>query len=121
MDGIFLECSLSQMETPDEVLAGARRVLKPLGYLIVSDLYARNVDKQIKAPPGRSDWTELISGAGFSCLLFEDRSEELIELISQLLWRYNRSILNELCTYDEAALKASRCGYFLLIAQKEGD
>ncbi len=39
---VLAECSLSVFAEPDLVLAEFYRLLSPRGYLILSDLYARN-------------------------------------------------------------------------------
>lgn len=120
-DGLFYECSLSQMDAL-QALSEAQRVLRPGGKLAISDLYAQNTALPLGEPLlNRNQWLELCISAGFSCLIFEDRSKDLQELTAQLLWKYGRG-LEEFyeCAYDPAVFKAGRCGYFLLIAQKEG-
>ena len=120
MDGLFFECSLSQMAKPSQVLAEARRVLKPQGRLIISDLYARQ-EKPSTAGPllDRERWYGLMRAAAFTPLLFEDKSADLQALTAQLLWQYGRESLEKLYDCEHEALKSSRCGYFLLIACKE--
>ncbi|WP_407310770.1 DVU_1556 family methyltransferase [Desulfosporosinus sp. SB140] len=44
MDGVFAECALSVMEDLDQVLKEIFRVLKPGGWFVMNDVYARNPD-----------------------------------------------------------------------------
>ncbi len=41
MDALFAECSLSLLGAAEPAVAEFRRVLRPGGLLVVSDLYAR--------------------------------------------------------------------------------
>jgi len=118
LDGLFFECSLSQMEARNAVLDEARRVLKDSGRLVISDLYFRN-DGHTGFLQNRDEWQKTITEAGFTILLFEDKSFCLAEFAAQLVWRHGRAKLRELCGCDMKELKAGHCGYFLLIAQKE--
>jgi len=117
LDGLFFECSLSQMQARRSVLAEANRVLKDGGRLVISDIYFRN-DRQNGFLLGRSKWQKIISEAAFTVLFFEDKSEGLAEFAAQLFWQHGSAGLKELCGCDMEELKAGYCGYFLLIAQK---
>ena len=124
LDGLFFECSLSQMEAsrsvPEEhscALAEAGRVLKAGGRLVISDLYFRN-EAQGGFLPGRNEWQKIIVEAGFTILLFEDKSSCLAEFAARLLWENGSAGIEELCGCGMEELKAGHCGYFLLIAQK---
>ena len=120
MEGLFYECSLSQMAEPHQVLCEGYRVLKEGGKLIVSDIYARNEGIQMRSSlMNRNQWLELFTCANFTCQFFEDRSEDLKALSAQLLWKYGYEILKEVygCC-DAAELKTARCGYFLMIAKR---
>ena len=117
LDGLFFECSLSQMDSCHNVLAEARRVLKDEGKLAISDLYFRS-GGQGGLLPNAGEWKKIITEAGFVVLLFEDKSDDLAEFAAQLLWQHGRAGIEKLCGCDMEELKAGRCGYFLLIAQK---
>ena len=119
LDGLFFECSLSQMEDRQSVLAEARRILKGGGALVMSDLYFRDgVEGGLL--PSAGGWQKIITDAGFTVLLFKDKSDGLAEFAARLLWQYGRTGIKELCGCDMEELKAGRCGYFLLIARKGG-
>lgn len=128
MDGLLFECSLSRMENQERALREARRVLKPGGKLIISDLFARNARNgeavcggSPPAPFCERQWRELVSKARFKILLFEDKSEELKSLSAQIIWSRGRAGLEELygSSYDEAVFTRVRVGYFLLVASGE--
>jgi len=118
LDGLFFECSLSQMDACHSVLTEARRVLKNEGKLVISDLYFRN-EGMGGSLPSRSEWQKTITDAAFTVLRFEDKSDGIAEFAAQLLWQHGSAGTKELCGCDMEELKAGHCGYFLLIAQKE--
>jgi ubiquinone/menaquinone biosynthesis C-methylase UbiE len=111
LDLVLAECSLSLIPNPRRALAEFRRVLRPGGRLVVSDLYAR-----ADAPAGL--WTEislrdLIGGAGFAITAWEDHSPALKVFAAQ--WLFTHGSLPPL---GYAAPAAARPGYFLLIARR---
>ena len=136
-DCVFAECTLSLMDSTDEVLRQAHRVLKPNGWFIISDVYAKN-------PQALSELREsavnscmrgmhelpVLEGklreAGFSVTLTEDYSEFLKELVVKIGFSYGSmssfwNLSTENCVDgDDFALKLKQCkpGYFLLIARK---
>ena len=118
LDGLFFECSLSQMYARHSVLTEAKRVLRQGGRLIISDLYIRN-EGMGGSLPSRIQWQNTITDAAFTVLLFEDKSDGIAEFAAQLLWQHGHAGIKELCGCDMEELKARHCGYFLLIAKKE--
>jgi SAM-dependent methyltransferase len=117
LDGLFFECSFSQMEAYKSVLTEAGRVLKSGGKLVISDLYFRN-EVQGGFLRSAGDWQRIVTEAAFTVLLFEDKSDGIAEFAAGLLLRHGNAGIKELCGCDMEELKAGRCGYFLLVARK---
>lgn len=123
MDGILMECSLSVMGSPEAALDECRRVLKPGGRLIVSDLYARGEAAILQGCLGRVEKRETICSAiaraGFAIELFEDFSERLVSMWAQIVFDRGAAAFYAEIGADCATLKAVQCGYCLVVARKE--
>ena len=82
-DGVLIECALSQIDRPEEVLGECARVLKPGGHLVLSDLYAGQ-GGGAATPLGRLDSREEVEErldrAGLEPVLFEDHTGLLTSL-----------------------------------------
>lgn len=123
LDGVLLECSLSVTADPAAVLAECRRVLRPEGRLILSDLYARGEAKRFRGCLGRVEDRDTLlarlAGQGFRLELFADGSRELALLWGQMVFEHGAQALCAQWGADGAALKAARAGYCLVVARPE--
>ena len=135
-DVILAECTLSVTGKQEQVLAECRRVLRGGGFLIVSDLYARNPtgDPAIRQAArgdclgglcSQAQVVETLKAEGFRMVLWEDHSAELKHLAVQLILTYGslepfwRSASAGFASADIQKMVArSRPGYFLLVARK---
>ncbi len=138
-DGIISECVLSLSGDIPATLKEMARVLAPGGKLVLTDIFSRDTARQksFGAPAMRSCITTAlplerimaaVAAAGFSSLLLEDQSALLKQLAGQIIFSYGSlEIFWQLFMgADEArstcrAMQGARPGYYLLIAQKEGD
>ena len=127
-DVILMECSFSKTEDPDEALAEVLRVLKPDGWFLLSDMYARKKEI-IEEENGRSLLGRLEShktiwdrlrNAGFSVLEMQDKSETLIRWIGQKIMDGEGCALYENLGVDRETLKKAGCGYFVCTARPSG-
>jgi ubiquinone/menaquinone biosynthesis C-methylase UbiE len=136
VDVILAECTLSVTGKQEQVLAECRRVLRGGGFLIVSDLYARNPAGNPalrQAAQGtclgglcsKTQIVETLNAEGFRMVLWEDHSEALKHLAVQLILAHGslepfwRSASAGFASADIKQMAAqSRPGYFLLIARK---
>jgi ubiquinone/menaquinone biosynthesis C-methylase UbiE len=112
---LFCECVFSLFDDRPGGLAEFYRVLKPGGFLVLSDLCASGpsvgsgVSCADRAAP-LADTVRLIRDGGFSVELLEDHSGHLRDLAAHLAW-----------TDEGMACGCGRgVGYFLMIAQKQG-
>lgn len=135
--GVFAECTLSLMEDLGAVLEEVFRVMKKDGWLVISDVYAKNPAflKELEEVQFRSCMRglhdmellkEQLEGLGFGIMLLEDRSDLLKSLMAQIVFSYgsmnafwNKTTDNcaKVCRFQEI-LKVCKPGYFLMIARK---
>lgn len=138
-DGLFCECVLSLLEAPGRALVEFKRVLRPGGWLVVTDLYARrpegvtalwNLPQRscLQGAGSRAEMLSRIAGAGFEPMLWEDHSGLLRQLAARLVFEFGsmarlQSFFAPGCSGDEWrwAMDSARPGYCLMIARKRGD
>lgn len=134
MDAILAECSLSLFEDRERALTECARVLVDGGRLMISDLYARQPEAiaRVRALHGscaacmlvREELEMSLDNAGFRVVVFEDHSRALHECAARFLFEYGS--LDGLWGCGgrassqsvEAAMRAARAGYFLLVATR---
>jgi len=130
VDAVICECVLSLLPNPRTGLQECFRVLKPGGYLGISDLYLRTAEARedaVTARPGgclggavdRWTVTERVQSAGFEVLRWEDHSEFLKILAARLVWAGVSLGKEWRCDCPPSAGGGrGRPGYFLMIARK---
>lgn len=121
MDGLIFECSFSKMENTDMVLAQCARVLKPQGYLIISDFYSKGKGAQLSGLLGRVDTKETLTGqiesSSFNIELFEDESDYLKALWGQLIFEYGAAAMYGSLGTNKCEMGIIKCGYCLIVAR----
>jgi len=131
-DALLVECSLSVFPEAGPVLAECQRLLRPNGYLVVSDIYARNpagLAALQSLPPTccfsrfmiQADLLALLDEHGFNQRCWEDHSATLKAVAARLIATplLQAPTGGKMDALDlQLALAKARPGYFLLIAQK---
>lgn len=121
-DALFCECVLSILDDRSAALAEFARVVKDGGYLVVSDLFSKGghgTKAHADGLPSQQDLIDLVSGCGFTLLLWEAHDRLLKEFAV-------RMILAGECLPDSWGCgqrqKSDRPGisYFLMVARKSG-
>lgn len=134
IDGILAECSFSLFEDRQCALAECTRVLIDGGRLMISDLYARCPEAIAEVRALRSSCAANILvreeleadlwRAGFTVNVWEDHSRSLRECAARYLFEHGSLDGlwgcggNESSRDIDAAMRAARAGYFLLIATR---
>ncbi len=135
--GVFAECTLSVMNDLDNVLEEVHRVLKPGGWLVINDVYARNseglkafqalnLEACIRRALPKQQVINLITGAGFKLVNWSDHTGLLKQLMVDLIMVHGsmsdfwlKSVACQLTPLvAQSAIKQIKMGYFQLIAQK---
>lgn len=132
-DGVLCECVLSLIPEPGQALAEFERVLRPGGYLIMSDLYDRRSDTFSQTDQGeresvlrsRTAIESLLSSEGFSLLAWEDQTRYLKELVAQMILSHDSlaglcefaGVFGSGCT-GSSPFSPSAVGYYLMVARK---
>lgn len=132
-DAVFSECFLSTQEHPLEVLREIRRVLRPDGWLAVTDMYFRRPDEApssgclpsntcLSGAIGKAMTLALLKQSGLCVLAWRDRSDVLKSFVASMIFSYGsldsfwNAALGERESLRESVVMASP-GYYLLIAR----
>ncbi len=123
-DAALCECTLSLLDEPERCLSELRRVLRPGGILLLSDLIGGEPEPQrsLLAAEGpvrylaSGDWTEAaLASAGFRILRSVDCREEFLEMAGQMILDGDCGCLSPAVF---AALRKRKTGYGLWIAER---
>ena len=127
LDLVLMECSLSKCGDPEKALLEVRRVLKPDGKLLLSDMYSGLSEEELHALDlpdgtgglmGRLETAEMIwsriTEAGFLALRMEDCSENLGDWVAQTIM--DGEDIGACLGISLRDLKRAKCGYFLCAA-----
>lgn len=131
---VLAECSVSLFEKRDRAFAECARVLVDGGRLIISDLYARRPEgiAPVRALQGsciagilvRAELEASLASAEFTIDAWEDHSRALRECAARYVFEQGSldglwgSIGGQSSQDTQAAMRAVRAGYFLLIAMR---
>ncbi len=136
LDAILCECILSLVTDIDRSLAEFRRALRPGGYLVVNDVYARNpqgvaalrrlpFESCVRGEMLRDEIVERLHAHGFEIVVWQDHSGSLRQFVAQLIWTHGslaqfwRRAASSTNSMDiQQAIAQTKPGYFLLAAQK---
>ena len=135
--GVFAECALSLMEDLDAALKEILRVLKKGGWLVITDVYAKNpihvkelndisINSCMRGLHDLKHLEKRLKRLGFDIMLLEDCSDLLRSLMVNIVfsygsmdafWSKTTDNCTQVCKFQEI-LKACKPGYFLMIARK---
>lgn len=135
LDAVFCECVLSLCARPGEVLQECRRLLKPGGWLVLSDVYLRRPELApdgtmsgscLAGARGRREVLDLVEMAGLGLAVWEDHSRLLKELAARLVFACGSlAALWEFMGLGGCAggcdSRPSKPGYYLLLARCRED
>lgn len=128
LDAVFCECVFSLLPDQRAALCEFHRVLRPGGFLVLSDLCAqtpncRNVtgnetDMQSCAVRARplAEVCGMVGAEGFALSLVQDHSHLLRDLGARLIFAGNQAEISETAT---SCHHSKRLGYYLLIGHKK--
>ncbi|OBR91296.1 demethylrebeccamycin-D-glucose O-methyltransferase [Clostridium ragsdalei P11] len=139
-NGVFAECTLSLMENLNNVIGDVFRILKPGGWFIITDVYARktefihelheiSVNSCMRGLHNLDELKNTVKNIGFHVKLLEDCSDMLKELMVKTIFTYGSMSIfwNKVssCSIDgcefQQLLKNCKPGYFIMIAKKEDE
>lgn len=137
-DAVFTECTLSLMDSYERAIREIYRVLKPGGFFIVADVYARNPEyiDELKKTEVKSCLRNLfdlgtllnkIDDKGFEISVLEDWTSLLKKLMVEIIFEYGsmaefwKVTTCGNCEDFKDKLTLCKPGYFLLIGEKEGE
>lgn len=132
-NALFCECVLSILNCRIAALHEFARVLSEDGFLIISDVFGRDNPRQgqlegksqefqTKGLFSREELLNLLTGLGFSILLWEEHERLLKEFVARMILAGECLTNLPACGQEKERKNTNRTGisYFLLVAKKTG-
>lgn len=126
-DIVFMECTLTLFQKPQEALLEAGRVLVKDGFLIIETLKRKNArafldDGAVSLPLLTSFLTE----RGFRIVLSDDKTDDLVQFSTDIIFQYDSAeAYLQACTEETGGsvfscdMNRKGLGYHLLVAQRQ--
>lgn len=134
VDAVLAECSFSLFANLESAIAECARILVDGGHLIITDLYARKPEaiaevRALHSSCGsgmivRDELEAMLVRIGFTVDVWEDHSRALRECAARYLFEHGSldgmwgSACSQASGSIQAAMRAARAGYFLLVATR---
>jgi len=131
LDGVLCECVLSLLAEPVKALREYRRTLRNGGYLIISDMYSRQVvpvsgTDIVSSPPEvctgsmstRAQIESCLAECGFTRMLWEDHTRLLKELAARIMLIHG-TLDGFMGTGNRLRCGDNKPGYYLMVARKD--
>ena len=117
------ECSFSLFRDPPRALAEIRRVLKPHGRLVLTDVYAKSGRGATGSGLLRhlyplAELERLLKEGGFAPVGSEDCGKILLGMLGQLILDYGVEEAYRRIGISQCGLKAGGAGYLIIAAEK---
>jgi arsenite methyltransferase len=137
LDAVFCECVLSLLDDPGRALVEFGQALRPGGWLVMMDFYARcpegvstlkglTLNSCLTGARPRREIVGLVEAAGFEALLWEDHTDLLKHLAGRLVFAYGSmrefwAAMAPDCDAPELAygVEQARPGYYLMTAREK--
>ncbi|MBR0173520.1 MAG: class I SAM-dependent methyltransferase [Lachnospiraceae bacterium] len=126
-DAVFMECTLTLFERPQDALSEAGRVLVKGGFLIIETL--KRKDARVFLDDGAVSLpllTAFLEENGFHVVCSEDKTEELVRFSTAIIFQYDSlDVYLKSCEKETGSsifscdMNRKGLGYHLIVAQRQ--
>jgi SAM-dependent methyltransferase len=118
LDGLLCECTLSLMPAPGEALRGFWRALRPGGWLVLSDVYARPPGGAARGALTQAVLEQMLDQIGFERRLWEDHTPALKGFLGRMIFEQGALPAEWRAAAAPTGATAPRLGYGLWVARR---
>ena len=139
-DAILMECALSLSNQTNPSLAEFVRLLRPGGWLVVTDIYIRELNNPhatdylsdtscLSGAQTEENIREMINQAGFSIQIWQDQTQALKQWMAHMIFQLGslNAFYRQLTSCENSAQNLAntfgdkiKLGYYWMAAQKSG-
>ena len=122
-DLVLSECTVSLFTDVEQALSQIKRVLKPGGKFILTDVYAR-LDNNLQAEGllrhmyTEQQFRDMLAAAGLTISVVKDCGDILKEMLLDMVFEYGRDKAYQMIGLDRCVMKQAGVGYLMIVAEK---